>query len=75
MVVSTTAVFSTALECMSPRVSAIALNKDFTGGPVIENPPFNAGDTGSIPGQGTKIPHAMGQPSPCSATREACTPQ
>ena len=30
--------------------------QDFPGGPVVENLPFNAGDAGSIPGQGTKIP-------------------
>ena len=30
---------------------------DFLGGPVVRNPPCKAGDTGSIPGQGTKIPH------------------
>ena len=34
---------------------------DFPGGPVVKNLPSNAGDTGSIPGQGTKIPHAMRQ--------------
>ena len=28
---------------------------DFPGGPVVKNPPSNAGDNGSIPGQGTKI--------------------
>ena len=28
------------------------------GGPVIKNLPCNAGDMGSIPGQGTKILHA-----------------
>ena len=33
---------------------------DFPGGPVVKNPPYNAGDVGSIPGQGTKIPHAAG---------------
>ena len=27
---------------------------DFLGGPVVKNPPANAGDTGSIPGQGTR---------------------
>ena len=27
------------------------------GGPVVNNHPSNAGDTVSIPGQGTKIPH------------------
>ena len=48
----------------------------------------NAGDTGSIPGWGTKIPHLMEQLSPpatrteaissrslCAATREASTLQ
>ena len=37
---------------------------------VVENPPSNAGDTSSISGQGTKIPHAVGQLSPCMATTE-----
>ena len=38
--------------------------KDFPDGPVVKDPPANAGDMGSIPGQGTKIPHASGQLSP-----------
>ena len=33
---------------------------DFPGGPVVENPPSNAGDTVSTPGGGTKIPLAEG---------------
>ena len=37
---------------------------DFPGGPVVKNPPYNAGDTGSNPGQETKTPHATGQLSP-----------
>ena len=37
---------------------------DFPGGPEVKNPPPNAGDVGSIPGWGTKIPHAEGQLSP-----------
>ena len=36
-----------------------------------ENPPANAGDVGSIPGQGTKIPHAVEQLSPRATTAEA----
>ena len=36
-------------------------HRDFPGGPVVKNPPSNAGDVGSISGQGTKIPHAAGQ--------------
>ena len=47
---------------------------------MVENPPSNAGDSGSILGQGTKIPHAVGQLSPHWATTEprrsgARTPQ
>ena len=37
---------------------------------MVKNLPSNAGDAGSIPGQGTKIPRASGQVSPCTATRE-----
>ena len=44
--------------------------RDFPGGPVVKNPPSNAGDVGLIPGQGTKIPHAMGQLSPHATTTE-----
>ena len=32
---------------------------DFPGGPVVEIPSSNAGDAGSIPGWGTKIPGAI----------------
>ena len=44
--------------------------KGVFGGPVVKNPPANAGDTYSIPGCGTRIPHAMGQLSLCTTTRE-----
>ena len=47
----------------------------FPGGPAVENLSSNAGDVGSISGQGTKIPHAMGQLSPHTATTEAHVPQ
>ena len=43
---------------------------DFPGGPVVMNPPCNAGDTGSPPGRGTKISHAAEQVSPYPATTE-----
>ena len=46
---------------------------DFPGGPVVKNPPANAGHAGSIPGRGTKIPHAKGQLS--LRALEARTPQ
>ena len=42
----------------------------FPGGPVVRNLPANAGDTGSIPGLGAKIPHATEQLSPCATTTE-----
>ena len=46
---------------------------DFPGGLALKNMPCNARDVGSIPGQGTNIPHAQGQPSPCiTATELAC---
>ena len=38
---------------------------------MVKNPPSNAEDTGSIPGWGTKVPHAMGQLSLCTTTRES----
>ena len=50
--------------------SKVNKNGDFTGGPVVKNPPSNAGDAGSTPGWGTKIPHAAGQLSPCATTIE-----
>ena len=37
---------------------------DFPGGPVAKNPPCNAGDSGSISGQETKIPHTSKQLGP-----------
>ena len=42
--------------------------RDFPGGPVVKNPPSNAGDSGSIPGRGTKIP------SPRATTTELPRP-
>ena len=46
------------------------LSGDFPGGPMVRNPPSNAGDAGSIPGRGTRIPHAAGQPSSRATTTE-----
>ena len=47
--------------------------KDFFGVQWSKNQPCNAGDVGSIPGWGTKIPHAAEQLSLHSTTREhAC---
>ena len=32
---------------------------DFPGGPVVKTSPSSSGGVGSIPSQGTKIPHAL----------------
>ena len=48
----------------------IILPWDFPGGPGVENPPSSAGDMGSIPGGGTKIPHAAEQLSLCTTATE-----
>ena len=44
--------------------------RDFPGGPVVKNPPFNARDTSLIPSHGTKTLHAVGQLTPHAAARE-----
>ena len=44
---------------------------DFPHGLAVKNPPWNAGDMGSIPGQETKIPHVMDQLRPHNATTGA----
>ena len=38
---------------------------------MVKDLPSNAGDLGSIPGLGTRIPHTTGQLSSHAATREA----
>ena len=49
--------------------------RDFPTGPVVKNLPSNAGDADSIPGQGTKIPHATGWLRLHATAREDCVPQ
>ena len=48
------------LTCFSTRLHYYLKQEwqDFPGGLVVKNPPSKARDAGSIPGQGTKIPHA-----------------
>ena len=36
---------------------------DFPGDPVVKNPSSSTGGVSSIPGQGTKFPHATGHTS------------
>ena len=40
-------------------ISEEVVSRDFPGGLVVKNLPSNSGDVGSIPDQGTKIPHAL----------------
>ena len=40
------------------------------GTSLVENPSSDARGTGQIPGQGTKIPHAMGQLNPQATAKE-----
>ena len=40
------------------------INRDFPGGPVVENPSANAGDMGSIPGPEDSIYHRTTKPRP-----------
>ena len=49
-------------------------HQDFPGGPVVKRPPCNAGDAGSVPGPGTKIPRTAGLLSLRVTTREARLP-
>ena len=50
------------IACQAPLSIGISRQEywsgDFPSGPVVKNPPCNAGDMGSIPGWGTKIPQA-----------------
>ena len=43
----------------------------FPGGLVVKNLPCNAGDVSSIPGRGTRVPHAVGQLSPLATSEPA----
>ena len=52
--------------------------RDLTGDPMVNNSPSNAESAGSIPGGGTKIPHAIGQLSPLATKKKwkslSCAP-
>lgn len=41
------------------------------GGPVFENLPSSAGDVGSVPNQGSMIPHATERLSVCTTRKSA----
>ena len=68
-----------AVQTSAFKLDVLTYCGDFPGGPVLENSLCNAGEVGLIPGQGTKIPHAVEQPVPRDATTEpvhpgACVP-
>ena len=71
--------FSSILKGMSTVGNTANIKKclpwDFPSGPVVKNPCFNEGDTGSIPGRGAEIPHTVGQLNPSTTTREASMAQ
>ena len=56
--------------CLTNQNTSDIHNWDFPGGPVVKNLPYNAGDTGSIPGWGIKIPCVAEEQSTCATTRE-----
>ena len=47
------------------------LKRDLPSGPVVKNPPFNAGEMGSFPGCRTRVPYTTEQLSLSSTTRES----
>ena len=51
--------------CNGKRIFKDLVSRDFPGGSVVRTSPSSAGGSGSIPGGGTKIPHATGLRSPC----------
>ena len=58
----------------SCSITTSTIGLDFPGGPVVKSPPSNTGNSGSIPDQEIKIPHALRKLSPRATTREACVP-
>ena len=46
--------------CFIPIKIKMGLSRDFPGGPAVKTSPSNAEGVGSIPGQGARIPHALG---------------
>lgn len=47
------------------------MNRDCPGCPVVRDLPSNVGNVGSIPGRGSKMPHASEQLNPPMTTRES----
>ena len=51
------------------QATAEGKNGNFPGGPVVKNPPSNAGDVGSNPSWRTKIPQAGARVPVCYSRR------
>ena len=54
------------------RIAFKSGSGDFPSGPVVKNPPCNAGDSGSIPGWGTTC---CGTSKPKHHNYRVCAPQ
>ena len=71
--------FFSTLNIWSPHIRAIQelIPTDFPGDPVVKNLPSSVGDVGSVPGWGTKIPHAAGHhaitKNPSTAIKTQCS--
>ena len=61
---------SWVLSLCGPAGAGSSSGKNTPNFPVAKNPPSNAGDPGSMPGLGTKIPRAAEKLSPCATTIE-----
>ena len=46
---------------LTSLLKGVKVHQDLVSGPVVKNPPSNAGYPDLIPGRGTKIPYATGQ--------------
>lgn len=57
--------------CFASGAVKMSQFRDFPGDAVVKSLPDNLGVSGSITATGTGIPHAVGQLSPGSTTREA----
>ena len=54
------------------NVAREEVRRDFPGSPVVKNLPFNAKGAGLIPGQGAKIPHALGPKNQNMKQKQCC---
>ena len=53
----------------------VGLVRDFSGGAVVKNLPYNARETGLISSLGTKIPHSHRTAEPAYCTERSCMMQ